>query len=136
MIWFNPDRADPVVDDQLDAMLLAAAPDIRWSVANQARMHRRNGVPSYASTADAMTNWPETATAVAVRLITGDRVEVLAPLGLDDLFGLILRPTPFFLATGRLPVMTARIRDKRWLERWPKLMLAPEATGSSSPPGP
>jgi hypothetical protein len=68
-----------------------------------------------------MAFWPETATAVAIRLHDG-ALEIAAPFGLDDLFGLILRPTPAF-RNDRLPAFHDRIATKRWLERWPKLSL-------------
>jgi hypothetical protein len=48
-----------------------------------------------------MRYWPETATAVAVRRNDEDGCEVAAPFGVDDLFGLILRPTPRFAREKR-----------------------------------
>ncbi len=119
VVWFDPARATPDDDRRIEERLAAAAPTVDWSVTNQARMHARNGDAPYASTGDALRHWPETATAVAVRL-TGERLEVLAPFGLDDLFAMIVRPTPAF-AGDKLPVVQARVRDKRWLERWPRL---------------
>jgi uncharacterized protein len=128
VVWFDPARATPDGDRRIEVRLAAAAPEIDWSVTNQARMHARNGDAPYASTGDALRHWPETATAVAVRL-TDHGVDVLAPFGLDDLFALIVRPTPAF-ATDKLPVVQARMREKRWLERWP--LLRPHAAGTSS----
>jgi len=107
----------------MEAQLKAVEPSVDWSVKNQARMHLRNGDEPYASTADAMSHWCETATAVAVRLADNGGIEILAPFGLDDLFSLTVRPTPAF--TGRkLPIFQERVREKRWLERWPRLVLA------------
>src|SRR5690349_18420197 len=92
-LWFDADRPDAATDRTIEGMLHAAEPAIPWSVKNQARMHARNDDPPYASTADAMRFWPETATAVAVRRNGGDDCEIAAPYGLDDLFHLVLRPT-------------------------------------------
>jgi uncharacterized protein len=42
--------------------------------------------------------------------------------GLGDLFALNVRPTPAF--TGeKLPIFQKRVREKLWLERWPRLKL-------------
>jgi hypothetical protein len=123
VVWLDRGRASSEEDRRLENVLAVAAPDIAWSVKNQARMHHHNGDPPFATMEDALRHWPETAGAVAVRL-TDDRLDVLAPFGLEDLFALIVRPTPAF-ATDRLPVVRTRLREKRWLERWPRLRVAP-----------
>ncbi len=123
VVWFDPRRIDPDTDRALEAQLRGLAPEGAWSVRNQARMHRRNGDPSYRSTADAMRFWPETATAVALRLTGDDRIEVLAPFGLFDLFTLRLRPTPAFRGDRR-SVFERRVRERGWLRRWPGLRVS------------
>lgn len=125
VLWFDPATADPEADRAQEARLAAAAPGVRWSVKNQARMHRRNGDAPYAGVADAMRHWPETATAVAVRADEDGGIEITAPFGLDDLFALVVRPTPRFRGDKR-PVVDERIRAKRWLETWPRLTVAPD----------
>lgn len=120
VVYFCPARTDPARDQRYEAALRATAPDVPWSVKNQARMHLRNGDPPYAGTGEALSCWPETCTAVAVRL-NHDAVEALAPLGLHDLFDLVVRPTPHFQA--KLEVYRARLAGKAWPERWPGLRL-------------
>jgi hypothetical protein len=119
VIWFDTDHASEDADREIERWLAERAPDHVWSVKNQARMHLRNGDSRYASCEDAMRHWPETATSVAARLSDGD-VETLAPFGLADLFGLILRPTPAF-AGAKLEAFQRRVAEKRWLETWPRL---------------
>lgn len=51
-------------------------------------------------------------------------VEVAAPLGLDDLFNLVVRPTAKFQADKR-QVYLNRLRSKNWLETWPNLKIVP-----------
>lgn len=110
---------DPAApDDAGFAAALAAARPYRWSVVNQARMHAANGHAPYRDLADALAHWPEVATAVAARLARG-RIEVLAPHGLDDLFGLVVRPTPAHAADPHVPL--ARLTAKGWARRWPAL---------------
>jgi hypothetical protein len=121
VIWFDPARADAKLDDEIEAKLRSVEPSVEWSVKNQARMHLRNGDEPYSSSEDAMRRWPETATAIGLRLRDGT-IDISAPFGLGDLFSLIVRPTPRF--TGeKLRIFRARVRDKRWLERWPRLRL-------------
>jgi hypothetical protein len=94
-----------------------------WSVKNQARMHVQNGDEPYLSTTDAMRYWPETATAVAVRLGESGSCEIAAPLGLDDLLGLVIRPAGRF-ATEKTKIYQERFKSKNWIEIWPLLTLA------------
>jgi uncharacterized protein len=85
-------------------------------------MHLHNADQPYRSAVDAMTHWPETATAVGVRLGALEEIEVAAPLGLDDLFDLIVRPTAAFRA-GKRQVYLERLATKGWSETWPGLRI-------------
>jgi hypothetical protein len=120
LIYFDPDDLDPATEKAHEAALREAAPDIAWSVKNQARMHLRNNDPPYRDTSDAMAHWLETCTAVAVRL-QGGAVELLAPCGFEDLLALRVRPTPAGLRKPQ--AFKARVREKNWLRRWPRLHL-------------
>lgn len=119
VIWYDPDRAEAIYDRELEAQLRAWEPSIDWSVKNQARMHVRNGDAPYISATDAMRYWPETATAIAARRKT-DSCEIAAPLGLTDLFALVLRPTPRFRQDKRA-IYEERIRSRSWCDAWPLL---------------
>ena len=124
VIWFDPARATADEDRALEQRLHANAPGHAWSVKNQARMHLRNGDAAYASCNDAMRFWPETATGVAARLSKGE-IETMAPFGLGDLFGLVVRPTSAF-AGEKLALFRQRLAQKRWLEIWPQLRVCDE----------
>ncbi|WP_242123440.1 nucleotidyltransferase family protein [Sphingobium sp. Sx8-8] len=119
-VWFNPDRRDAAWDVAIGTGLSRRLPQFDWSVKNQARMHTRNGDRPYRSVADAMTFWPETATAVAIRLTDDGLLEVNAPLGLEDLFSLKLAPTSAF-SGAKYAQFEARIAAKGWLRRYPML---------------
>ena len=120
VIHLDPARPDAAGDRAFEAALRAARPALPWSVTNQARMAVRHGHPPYAGIAEAITPWPETATAVAVRLASG-ALQVMAPHGLDDLFALAVRPTPAHCAYAG--VVRARVAAKQWHRRWPGLRM-------------
>jgi len=120
VVWFDPAQANAALDLDFEARLAGLAPELIWSVKNQARMHVRNGDRSYSSVADAMTFWPETATAVGARLTKAHQIEINAPFGLDDLFALRLVPTASF-AEQKRHIFDERIALKGWLIHYPKL---------------
>jgi hypothetical protein len=121
LLYFEPADLSAAAERSIESALRKAAPEIPWSVKNQARMHLRNGDAPYRDIADALFHWLETATAIAARL-EGEAVVLLAPHGVEDLLGLTLRATPAGL---RKPAaFQERIRAKNWLNRWPDLRLA------------
>ncbi|MED7669848.1 nucleotidyltransferase family protein [Pseudomonas moraviensis subsp. stanleyae] len=120
VIWFDKTRPSAQTDSALEAELATLCSGVNWSVKNQARMHQRNADAPYGAVADAMTFWPETATAVGVRFGQNDEIEVLAPLGLEDLFALKVRPTARF-ESDKYAMFVERVQSKRWFEIWPKL---------------
>ncbi|QNG99950.1 nucleotidyltransferase family protein [Pseudomonas sediminis] len=124
VIWFDRCQPSSARDAELETILRQQEESLQWSVKNQARMHLRNDDAPYASATEAMRYWPETATAVAVRLDEQGRLEVAAPLGLEDLFDLVVRPAGRFKGEKQ-PIYQQRLRDKNWLATWPKLKVLP-----------
>jgi hypothetical protein len=122
VIWFETNRAESSQDQALETRLHALDASIGWSVKNQSRMHLRNGDRPYGSAIDAMKFWPETATAVAVRMNQQGDLEFCAAFGFDDLFDLIVRPTPRF-REEKHAIYRERVRMKRWQETWPRLRI-------------
>jgi len=120
VVFHDPVIATAEQDARIEAALSVAAPDLPWSVRNQARMHERNGHRPYRDVADALTHWPETATAIAARF-GPQGIEILAPFGVGDVLGMILRPSPAYRVKPE--VLLARLEDKAWLKRWPRLRL-------------
>lgn len=118
VLYFAADNLEPEADCAWERRLLEACPDQPWSVRNQARMHLRNGDAPYRDCGDAMCHWVEVSAAVAVRLL-GESLELLAPLGIDDIWQLRVRPTEHFRAKPQ--IYRERIAAKNWPARWPKL---------------
>ena len=119
VVYFNAADTDRVREAEHEQRLAAVLSDVPWSVRNQARMHIRNREAPYIDTADAMSRWVQTATAVGARIDEEGEIHILAPHGLDDLVNLILRPTPSH--ADRRDMFEALVAEKRWLEIWPKL---------------
>ena len=90
-----------------------------WQVRNQARMHIWKGLLQHKDTADAMTCWLETVTAVGVRLEADGSLTVIAPVGTEDLLGLRCQPTAF--GRARIDEYNERVASKGWRELWPKV---------------
>jgi uncharacterized protein len=109
-----------------EARLRAAKPDVEWEVTNQAYVHdwhwraRGQRVAPHRSVAEGLATWPETATAVGIRIGEGGGLDLLAPFGLEDLFELRLRHNP---AQSGPEIFNQRVQTKRWLSRWPELRL-------------
>ncbi len=108
-------RAENIYEDKLRSIM----PEVRWSVTNQARMHWFHKAKPYKSSEEALSGWVETATCVGVRLTDDNQLILSAPRGIDDLLNLILRPVSNDLKV--VETFSQRVKDKKWLEKWPKL---------------
>ena len=118
VLYYDAADLSKETEQAFEARLSALEP-APWQIRNQARMHVWKGVPQHRDTADSMTYWLETVTAVGVRLEADDSLTVIAPLGTDDLLGLSCRPTAF--GRTQLDAYEARIASKGWRDLWPKV---------------
>ena len=53
-------------------------------------------VPPYSSAVDAIGKFPETATALGVKLDDKNNLQLTAPHGINDFVNMVVKPTPFF----------------------------------------
>jgi len=131
--FHDPTDLRPERDQEVERALVARLPGVKWDAKNQAAVHtwypRRFGlkVEPLASAADGVSTWPETATAVAVRLERrpGDgepdgRLLVTAAHGLDDLLAGVWRRNPRRVTVAEY---RRRLVAKRVSERWPKVVV-------------
>lgn len=106
--------------------MIEAFPNIHWDITNQALVHEWYRTDNGASIAPllsiehALSLWPETATAIAIRLNKQNQIECIAPFGLRDLFELKLRWNSALVSHA---VFKQRIHQKKFLEKWSKLEL-------------
>ena len=119
VLFFDRNDLSRQRETKIEAALGEASPNVLWSAKNQARMHLRNGDEPYADTADALRFWLETPTAVAVRLGDDGAATLLAPFGVEDLVGMVCRPT--LQGRRRLAEYQQRMREKNWAAHWPRV---------------
>ena len=124
LAYFDPHDLSTDTEQRLEARLAQLEPGAPWEVRNQARMHlwheARTGevVPAVASLSEGLSVWPEPCTAVGAFLDTADKLHVVAPLGLEDLLGMVVRP---HLLRISATAWRQRARKKRWTDRWPEV---------------
>lgn len=105
-------------------ILKAACPAYSWEVKNQVYMHGHNPETApYMSTRDAIRKYPETATAVALRLVD-NKLELFALYGLEVISRFEIHPTPHFKASSkRMRVYQERMAKKDWRQKWPQIQI-------------
>ncbi len=129
LAFFDPLSLGSERERGVQSAVSAQVPDICWDVTNQAAVHlwypKVFGVEvqPLRSCADAVGTWPETATAIGIRLLADDSIEVIAPCGLEDLFGLICRRNPRRATSEQY---RQRVESKRIAERWPRVQILDE----------
>ena len=120
--YFDASDVSPEHDLRLQLLLEARRPGVPWEVTNQAGVHHwfeahfGHAVDPLGSLEEAIASWPEYATAVGVCLLPDGSFRVIAPYGLGDLFGMVVRRNP-----ARVDVATyrQRVEQKRYNARWP-----------------
>ncbi|WP_265596951.1 nucleotidyltransferase family protein [Acinetobacter nectaris] len=104
-------------------------PFYEWDVVNQAKVHcwyktdPNESIEPLCSIWHALSLWPETATAIAIRLTQDHKIEVIeviAPFWLVDLFDLKLRWNKNLVSES---VFNQRIIRKNFIIRWPNLTI-------------
>jgi hypothetical protein len=118
VIYYNSEEIDEVIDKKYEHILEQKTGISIWSVKNQARMHINNGDQPYKSSEYAISHWPETVTAIGVRLEGNNSLSIASPFGLDDLFEFKVRKSPLFLNES---YFLTRVKQKRWQEIWSRL---------------
>jgi uncharacterized protein len=112
----------PSVESHHQAIAKQNYPEFPWEVTNQAHVHLwfqsyfGHPVAPLHSLQDAVASWPEFATSVGVSLRQDGMLEVIAPLGLDDLFAMRIRRNP---ARVSMDTFRQRTASKRYTDRWP-----------------
>lgn len=124
VIYFDAGNINEETEKLWENRLHQIMSGLPWSVKNQARMHVVNGNPPYQSSVDAISKFPETATALGVRLDEGGQLILAAPCELEDVLAMRVKPTPAFSSNVELmKVYRRRQEQKRWTAKWPKVRI-------------
>ena len=128
VVYFDPDDLSEATESAYEERLTELRPGLTWDVKNQAAVHLwfhkvfGQEVEPLRSLREAVATWPETALAVAVGLRANGTISITAPLGLEDLFSMVVRRNP-----SRVSVETyeRRIAEKAYSKRWPRVRILP-----------
>lgn len=118
VIYFDAEQTSELEEKKLEEKLQTLLPGVPWSVKNQARMHTKNDMPPYTSAVDGISKFPETVTALGVKLNEQDGIELTAPWGIEDVVNLEVRPTPLYQSGANKLVYEQRIATKNWQRTW------------------
>jgi len=138
LAYFDAGDTSPARDAALQARLAAYngkhfCPEpthAAWEVTNQAGVHLwfeqafGHAVPPLLSLEQAVASWPEYATSVGVTLTRDGCCRIIAPHGLDDLFGMVIRRNP---ARVSLDTFRQRVAQKCYQQRWPRVRIVMDA---------
>ena len=126
VIFFDLRDLRPERDRMVQQQLARELPHVAWEATNQAAVHLWYedvfgfAVPALHSSEEAVGTWPETATSVAVRLLSTDEIIVVAPCGLSDLFNMVLRRNPCRVTREQF---AQRVHAKQILRKWPRVQV-------------
>lgn len=124
VVYFDADEPPRLSEAALQKRLSMRMPEHRWEVTNQAHVHHwfreslGQVVTPLSSLEEGISTWPEFATCVGVSLAADDSIRVLAPHGLEDLFGLRVRHNP---VRADAATYRQRVEQKQFARRWPKV---------------
>ena len=76
-------------------------------------------IEEYSCVEEAINRWGTTVTCIGVKMHNG-KIDVYAPYGLNDLFGMILRPNKIQFIKEHYDLKT-----NKWKEKWPLLTVMP-----------
>lgn len=120
LIYFDAKNQNEKVDQELGSQMKGKL-GLEWEIVNQAytyKWHKREY--PYKDATEALSEWVETATCVAVTL-KNSKLKIIAPHGISDLVNLIVRPSP--CEKNNLDAFNERYQSKKWLKKWPKLKI-------------
>ena len=122
--FFDPTDLRRTYEQAVEARLRTRSPGLPWDAKNQAGVHvwypaaLGIDVAPFASCAEAVSTFPEIATCIGIRLLSDDDLLVIAPHGLEDLFGGPCRHNPTRVSAA---FYEQRLAAKHWPARWPNL---------------
>lgn len=129
VIYFDDENTDEADEKRFERGLIRSKPNEPWSVKNQARMHTVNNILPYSSSYDAISKFPETATALGVKLDIHNHLVLAAPHGVEDVLNMNVKPTCHFTTTKEsVASYENRVAKKKWKSTWDMVNIQPSRT--------
>jgi hypothetical protein len=134
LIYFDDTDLSWEAEDHVVRCVEARVSDLPapMEVRNQARVHlwfkQRFGAdyPPLRSADEGLTRYASVVHAIGVRLEADDRLDIIAPFRLDDLFAMVIRPNRVMDSEASYQAKAARAKAI-----WPELVIVPWSTRSS-----
>ncbi len=119
LVYFDPNGNDYDADKKLSYKKKKET-DIDFEIVNQIYTHTWRNMTPNTSTAQSISTWSDTATCIGVTIKKG-KVKLVTPLGIEDLVNLVVRPNPTII--DDIQNFDRRIKEKKWLEKLPRLKI-------------
>ena len=117
LIYFDKNNIDEKKDVELSKEVKKKT-GMNWEIVNQAYTHTWHNRKLYKNTKEALADWVEIPTCVAVSIDNKGKLKLHAPLGIEDLVNLIVRKNS---RCSDSESYKDRVISKKWKEKWPKL---------------
>jgi hypothetical protein len=117
LIYFDP-NGNSEEEDIIFSKQVSEETGLHWEIINQTYTHNWHNRSPYKDTLEALSEWVETPTCIAVSLNNDHSLLLFAPHGIEDLVTLKVRPSP---NNFDKEAYKTRQLKKRWKEKWPKL---------------
>ncbi len=117
IVYFDEDTSyekEDIIIKELSSLLKNI--DVCLDIKNQARVHLWcKGKSEAFSVEEAISRWSTTVTCIGVR-VENNTLKIFAPYGLNDLFGMIIRPVKFEFTEEKYNEKVKKLKEK-----WPML---------------
>ncbi len=119
LVYFDQTNNDQTRDELLMQTLYQET-GLDWELRNNAYNYKSDARSDYTSEEDVIAHWPETVTAIGVRIENGS-LRLIAPYGIEDIVNFVVRPSPKY--KDGVERIRERVVKKKWLEKWPNVRL-------------
>ncbi|WP_077927799.1 nucleotidyltransferase family protein [Wohlfahrtiimonas populi] len=126
LVYFDSEDHNLMQYQSFTEHLQLQFPNIQWDITNQANVHQwydkyfSKKIEAFSCLEEAIATWPETATAVAIKLNNNNELDIIAPFGLADLLQMIIRWNPTLVDYA---YYKKRIQQKQYSAQWPKVKI-------------
>lgn len=124
VIYYDPENLSSNCEKRVEYDLSLLMSNVKWDVKNQAAVHLWfEEVFGYKTTPiksceDAIKRW--NSTSIGIRLEKNDKIFILAPYGLTDLFEMKMRRNSLHIPKD---LFLRKVKERRIEEKWPKVQI-------------